>query len=280
MKLAAQSRMPAERCAWEAAEVTRSAVEARLIPDERLHKSGKTIARYMNPALTTIYPLEYAFALLGDVRGQTVLDLGCGSGENTHLLVLRGARVIGVDISADLVRLARRRLAVNGLAGRADLLVASAHDLPLDDRCVDVVFGMAILHHLDLEAAARQVRRVLKPGGRAIFKEPVRDSAVLRTLRRMLPQRDPDVSPFERPLTIAELRRFAGVFDATSLRAFSLPFVNLINRSPAMRRRFIHPAHQADARLLRAMPPLARYAGVYVLEAAKLRSGSPTYPRA
>ncbi len=261
--------MPLELCAWEAAEMARSAVEASRTPDTRLRKSGKTIARYMNPPLDTVYPLEYAYALLGDVRGKTVLDFGCGSGENTLLLTLRGARVVGIDISSDLIALARRRLAVNGLAGEASLLVASAHDLPLSDASVDVVFGMAVLHHLDLAAAARQVLRVLKPGGRAIFNEPVRDSRVLRAARRLVPYRAPDVSPFERPLTTPELRRFVAPFEHVSVRPFSLPFVNLVNVAPSLRRRFIHLAHRVDGRLLDRVPALAAYAGIRVIHATK-----------
>ena len=45
----------------------------------------------------------------------------------------------------------------------------------MPDASVDVVFGIAILHHLDLPQAAREVWRILKPGGRAIFQEPVRN---------------------------------------------------------------------------------------------------------
>src|SRR5204862_7474750 len=137
-----------------------------------------------NPPMHTVYPLEYAYALLGDVQGRTVLDFGCGSGSNTLLLTRRGAHVIGVDISADLIALARRRLALNGSPGTAHFIVGSAHDLPVESNSLDVVFGIAILHHLDLETTSREVHRVLKPGGRAIFQEPVRDSRLMRTLRR------------------------------------------------------------------------------------------------
>ena len=48
--------------------------------------------------------------------------------------------------------------------------------MPFPDDSIDVVFGIAILHHLDLDLVSREVRRVLKPGGRAIFQEPVRNS--------------------------------------------------------------------------------------------------------
>ena len=82
-----------------------------------------------------------------------MVDFGCGSGENSLLLARRGARVVGVDISESLIELARRRLAVNGLAGAAQFVVGSAHDLPLRSHSIDAVLGIAILHHLNLDAA-------------------------------------------------------------------------------------------------------------------------------
>src|SRR5215212_3502171 len=114
---------PLLRQDWEATEIHRSGIEARLTSDSRLVADPTNIARYMNPPLDTAFPLEYAYALLGDVRGRTVLDFGCGSGENTLLLARRGAIVIGVDISRSLIELAERRLQLNGMGGAARFLV-------------------------------------------------------------------------------------------------------------------------------------------------------------
>src|SRR6267378_3870743 len=92
------------------AEIRRSAEEARKVvlnPQELAH-----LDRYLNPPESSPYPLEYSFYLLGDVRGKTVLDLGCGSGEIP--LVRHGANVIGIDISPELVELAAKRLDATG----------------------------------------------------------------------------------------------------------------------------------------------------------------------
>src|SRR5207245_515478 len=194
------------------------------------------------------YPLEYAYALLGDVSGKRVLDFGCGSGENALLLARRGARVAGIDISTSLLAVAVRRFAVNGLPGVARFVAGSAHDLPLRSGSIDVVFGIAVLHHLDLDAAAAEIFRVLTPGGRAIFQEPVRDSPLIRLLRRCVPYRAPDVSPFEHPLTSEELKQFSGRFQGRAMRAFWLPFVNVIHALPPMYG-LIHRAHRLDAAL-------------------------------
>jgi ubiquinone/menaquinone biosynthesis C-methylase UbiE len=218
--------------------------------------------------MDTVYPLEYAFAAIGEVRGKRVLDFGCGSGENTLVLARRGARAIGVDISTSLIDLARRRLDVNGVGGAADFVAASAHDLPIASGSIDVVLGIAILHHLDLAATSREVHRVLRPGGRAVFQEPVRDSRLVRAVRRCIPYKAPDVSPFERPLTTPELREFARPFSAMSMRAFWLPFVNLTQVVPPLRR-YIFKACEVDGAILKRVPALTPLSGIRVIVLTK-----------
>src|SRR5204863_315622 len=81
-----------------------------------------------------------------------------------------------------------------------------------------------------------EVRRVLKSGGRAIFKEPVRDSPLVRRVRGWVPYRTPDVSPHERPLSAAEIAQFAMRFRSSSARAFCLPFVSVTHVVPPLQR--------------------------------------------
>jgi ubiquinone/menaquinone biosynthesis C-methylase UbiE len=253
---------------WEAAEIARSAAEARHTPDERLRADPRQVARYIAPSRDTAYPLEYAYALLGDVAGQVVIDLGCGSGENTLLLARRGARVHATDISPDLLALARKRLEVNGVTAHATFAAGSAHQLAIADGSVDVVFGIAVLHHLDLVAAAREVLRVLKPGGRAIFQEPVRSSRLLRAVRRAIPYRAPDVSPFERPLLPSELREFAAGFVSIDARDFCLPFVSLADKLPVVQNA-VHRYYRLDRWVLARLPSLAHFATIRVFQVVK-----------
>jgi ubiquinone/menaquinone biosynthesis C-methylase UbiE len=253
---------------WERAEIARSAVEATLTVPASLRVSARTVARYERPPADSAYPLEYSYHLLGDVDGLRVVDFGCGSGANSVLLANRGAHLWGVDISEDLLHLARRRLQVNGRGGGATFIAASAHQLPFPDNSLDVVFGIAILHHLDLELVANEIRRVLRPGGRAIFQEPIRNSRAVRFVRSVIPYRQPDVSLFERPLTDVELREFAKRFSSRRTRAFRLPHVALGEMLPIVRKR-VGLLYRSDRALLRAFPALAYYAGVCVLEVTK-----------
>src|SRR5690348_16362479 len=133
------------------AEVARSAAEAAKVAITLVN-----VDRYLDPPGNTPYGLEYAFYLLGDVRGKKVLDLGCGTGENLLPLIKRGADVVAMDISPELVELARRRLREAGITDRTDIVqVGSAYETGLLDESIDVVFSMALLHHLDLERAKK-----------------------------------------------------------------------------------------------------------------------------
>jgi SAM-dependent methyltransferase len=204
-------------------EIERSAAEAR-----KAVLAPVDVDRYLDPPADTAYGLEYAFHLLGDVHGKTVLDLGCGTGENLVPLVKRGAEVIGIDISPDLVELARERLSSYGLA--ATLRDGSAYDTGLADASVDVVFSMALLHHLDLPPARNEVYRILRPGGLFILREPVRFSSTLNVLRRLFPAPKADISDFEHPMTRAEIATVTQGFTLVAQRSFRLPFIPLLSR--------------------------------------------------
>ncbi len=257
-----------EMQSWERAEIARSSVEATLTADVALRVSETTFSRYQAPPPGTVYPLEYAYHLLGNVAGLRIIDFGCGSGANTVLLTNRGAHVWGVDISEDLIRLAQRRLEVSGRGGAAQFIVGSAHDLPFPDGSIDVVFGIAILHHLDLQLVAREVHRVLRPGGRAIFQEPVRNSKVIRFVRSLIPYRAPDTSPFERPLTDQEISAFSKRFASARVRPFLLPHVQIGQILPGVNK-YWRELYGIDSALLRRLPGLQHFAGIRVIELTK-----------
>jgi 2-polyprenyl-3-methyl-5-hydroxy-6-metoxy-1,4-benzoquinol methylase len=206
----------------DVAEVERSAAEAR-----KIKVKVQNVDRYMAPAVDTAYPLEYAFHLLGDVRGKRVLDLGCGSGENIVPLLRRGAKVFAIDISPELVAAAHSRLAMVGLQAR--LWAGSAYETGLASGSIDVVFCMSLLHHLDIPAAREEIRRVLKPEGKLIVKEPVRFSTAYTRLRSWLPDHA-DTSEYEHPMTQSELASVKEGFEVQNLRYFRLPLVPLMEQ--------------------------------------------------
>ena len=147
------------------------------------------------------------------------------------------------------------------------LVLGSAHSLPLPDASVDVIFGISILHHLDLEIASREVHRVLKEGGRAIFLEPVRNSRLLTQMRQLLPKRS-DASPFERPMTDEEIRDFATSSEYHS-RTFHLILSRLATNLNILRAPTMSICQYVDATLLRVFPSLTYYASINVFQIYK-----------
>jgi SAM-dependent methyltransferase len=128
----------------------------------------------------------------------TVAEICCGRGEAFHLLGARIRRGIGVDISLEMLRGAAR--SVTG--GERHFVQGDATHLPLADACVDSVFMLGGIHHVqDRLGLFREVARILKPGGRFYFREPVSDFLPWRALRaviyRVSPILDADT---ERPL--------------------------------------------------------------------------------
>ena len=79
-----------------------------------------------------------------------------------------------MDISPDLIALARKRLNDANLEARLE--VGSAYDTGLPDESVDVIFCIALIHHLDIARVVEEMARILVSGGVVILREPIRFS--------------------------------------------------------------------------------------------------------
>ncbi len=101
--------------------------------------------------------------------GARVLELGCGTGEFTLRVTGAGVHVVALDLVAELLARAQRKI---GPGRPAFFVRGDAQVLPFPDRAFNVVYGCSVLHHLDLDRALHEVRRVLAPGGRLVFSEP------------------------------------------------------------------------------------------------------------
>ncbi|SED61211.1 class I SAM-dependent methyltransferase [Streptomyces melanosporofaciens] len=118
-----------------------------------------------NSLVNAYYARPAMLALAGDVAGRRVLDAGCGSGPLSAALRERGAVVTGIDASAGMLALARRRLGEDVALHLADL----GDPLPFADREFDDVVASLVLHYLeDWGPTLAEMRRVLRPGGRLI----------------------------------------------------------------------------------------------------------------
>lgn len=162
------------------------------------------------------------------LEGATVLETGSGFGELACWLALNGAHVIATDISSKCLDVVAERARRNGVEDRIRMANTPIEEAAgIDDASVDLVFGRTVAHHFDLGPAARSMYRVLKPGGRAVFAEPVlllgdwvfrlrRSKAVTKVFPPFV--HTPDERSFDKEM-IADL---SAPFDAVTIEYFGI----------------------------------------------------------
>jgi ubiquinone/menaquinone biosynthesis C-methylase UbiE len=113
-------------------------------------------------------------SLFGDPGGHLV-DFGCGNGAQTLMFQQHFDKVTGVDISEEFLADFRREIAALGLADKVEGVATDGGPIPLPDGSADVVTSFTVLEHVpDEMATLAEMRRVLRPGGRAILTVPNR----------------------------------------------------------------------------------------------------------
>jgi len=122
-------------------------------------------------------PPERTLGLLGDLRGQRVLELGCGGGQCCIAFAKRGALVIGLDISDEQLAFARTLATQEAVA--VEFVRGSATQLAdFQDGAWDIVFSIYTFSYLDdMQRCLVECYRILRPGGRLLFSldHPLRD---------------------------------------------------------------------------------------------------------
>lgn len=204
--------------------------------------------------------VAWLYAELGPVHGLRVLDYGCGMGGTTARLVAFGARVTGLDISLSRLQQARQHVKQE-TAGNVNLAQGAAETLPFGDSAFDVVLGKQILHHLDWKTAIPEIVRVLRPGGRAVFLEPLIHNPLLEGYRRLTPHLR---SPTERALSMQDIAWMGSHFRCFRHQEFIflsvLPvLVGAIIGRPHLLDGWKRRLQIVDRNLLNRWPVLGRY---------------------
>ncbi|MBC7218481.1 MAG: class I SAM-dependent methyltransferase, partial [Candidatus Caldatribacterium sp.] len=133
------------------------------------------------------------------VPGKRVLEIGCyEGGEVPRLLAHNPQSLVGIDISPRAIA-----KAVATFGDCVSFYVADAHQLPFPDKSFDVVYGRAILHHLNYQQAIEEAYRILVPEGYAIFVEPLIHNPLLKLFRKAMSWAH---TPAERPLSRHQIR--------------------------------------------------------------------------
>lgn len=164
--------------------------------------------------------------LLGDVRGKKVLDCGCGTGVTATWLARAGAEVSAFDVSGEMVALTLKRAEANGVGDRVRAAKMPFEALDFPDGFFDLAFGNMVLHHVDADSAGKELARVIRSGGRALFAETSARNPMLMLARRFLTGRF-GIAKYssigEKPLGNTELAALGSHF--SGLKTHYLEFV-------------------------------------------------------
>ena len=145
--------------------------------------------------------------------------------------------------------------------------MGDAEHLPCDDASIDRIVGGAILHHLDLNKAYSEIARALKPGGLAVFVEPMGHNPIINWYRRRTPQmRTPD----EHPLLLADFDHARGYFRSVSVEYFHLTSLGVV---PLRATPLFRPAYALtdalDRTAMRFIPSLRGWAWSAVIQLSR-----------
>jgi ubiquinone/menaquinone biosynthesis C-methylase UbiE len=222
--------------------------------------------------------------------GDVVLDCGYGFGDQDLLWAreVGPRRIIGLNITASQVAVARQRVAEAGLSSRVDLREGSATDMPIPDRSVDLVTALECAFHFRTrERFFREAFRVLRPGGRLVTADilplPAAPGLADRLKQRLSwglvaskfaipPENACSTATYQALLRLAG---FAQVEIASIRDRVYAPLHHCLARHPERVRR-LHPVARLPARLALRFDPASVYAGLdYVLASAVKPGAGP-----
>jgi SAM-dependent methyltransferase len=202
--------------------------------------------------------------------GRRVLEYGCGPGSAAFFLAERGARVTGIDISDVAIEQATAEGEAKGLGDRLEFTTMDAEALEFPDDSFELVCGTGILHHLNLDRAYGELRRVLTEDGEGIFIEPLGHNPLINLYRKRTPElRTED----EHPLLASDLERARDFFADVGLRYFHLQTLLALPMRRSKRfDRIVGALNRADQALFRVLPPVRRHAWMVALMLAAPRA--------
>jgi 2-polyprenyl-3-methyl-5-hydroxy-6-metoxy-1,4-benzoquinol methylase len=211
--------------------------------------------------------LEWAFQQLGNLKGARVLDIGVGEGQSSVLLARAGAQVTAIEVSGGALERAEELAKRCGV--QIDFRQMPGEDLRFEDASFDGILCISAYHHMDQGRAASEFARVLQPGGRAVFIEPLASNPPAWLYRRIGRFLSREATSEEMPLRIRDLRflrqhfrkvKWEGMY-LLSLGLFSLDRIwNNANRAvEAITKRAFRLSYPVDSALLR-IPGLSRVA--------------------
>lgn len=186
----------------------------------------KSIKVYESFESITALEGSYILHLMGDLSQKKLLDVGCGLGESSVYFALKGAHVVAMDISPQMVAKTLELARHHQVAERVTGLTVSAEHFQLPEKEFDIVYAANVFHHVtNLEETLRLIASALKPGGQLVCWDPIAYNPAINIYRRMTlgGNRTHD----EHPLKFSQLKTFRKFFVEVKHREFWLSTLSL-----------------------------------------------------
>lgn len=215
-----------------------------------VYDSAKASKTLFNNIVTNINPKN------------NILEIGCGANTISEKIIDMGANITIIDISEKAIEIAKEQFREKNT--KINCVVMDAENLKFNDNSFDLVYGSGILHHLSIEKAINEIKRVLKKGGKAVFYEPLGHNIFINIFRSLTPGlRSAD----EQPLLIEDLKLIKKYFPLSKFHYFH--FLSLITipivKIPLLNR-LIGLINCVDKYLNKIFPFIKKYNWVIIVE--------------
>ncbi|MHA2036740.1 MAG: class I SAM-dependent methyltransferase [Promethearchaeota archaeon] len=186
---------------------------------KNIFKSEREYYSNKKPSISSEYDLEKEeffkkanvklTQILGDVKSKKVLDVGCGIGSLSFYLGHKGADVIGIDLSRNLIEYCKEQSKKLGLS--IDFREMNALIPDFEDDSFDIIVGSRIIHHLpNLNLFFKVCQRLLKRKGFIAFIEPLKKNPIVQLNRKFFAPKERTIH--EHPLFIRDVIKAGKIF--------------------------------------------------------------------
>lgn len=159
------------------------------IREKEFHNNlqSKTKGRFEDIFYKAIYNSNedfFNFLKINSTNAQ-ILDYGCGIGNSLRKVIeFNPKKIVGIDISEVSIQKARK---ISDTNSKIELFVDNCEKTKFQDNSFDIVYGTGILHHLNLEICLDEIQRILRPGGKFLFIEPLGTNPLINLYRKLTP---------------------------------------------------------------------------------------------
>ena len=179
----------------------------------KLHSSG--IPRSQDKYYKALYNLyeDFLIFLENNSQDKNILDFGCGNGVYSEKVInFNPSKLTAIDISEEAIEAAKTKG-----NNKIDFKVENCENTKLSSDSFDIIYGVGILHHLNLDKSIKEVERLVKRDGNIIFIEPLGTNPIINLYRKFTPNAR---SKDEHPFTFDDIKQLRKFFNKVKIKYY------------------------------------------------------------